>query len=67
MQDPVASGVEFINISIEGFRGISVEGFRLFTGIARDSVWGALGFLDTFWFLLRLAIYLIKNIHSYLC
>ena len=40
MQDPVASGVEFI--------GISVEGFRPLTGIARDSVWGTVGFLDTF-------------------
>ena len=43
MQDPVASGVEFIVIL--------VEGFQLLTGIARDSAWGAVGFLDTFWFL----------------
>ena len=27
---------------------------------------GAVGFLDTFWLLLRLVIYLTQNIHSYL-
>ena len=48
------------------FVGISVEGFRLVTGIAGDSVWGAVGVLDTFWLLLRFAKDLIKNIHSYL-
>ena len=35
MQDPLASGMEFIVIS--------VEGFRLLTGIARDSVGGCCG------------------------
>ena len=58
MQDPVASGKEFIVIS--------VEDFQLLAGFVRDSVWGAVGFLDTFRLLLRFAIYLIKNICSYL-
>ena len=58
MRDPVTYGVEFIVISVESFRPL--------TGIARGSVWGAVRFLDTFWLLLRFAIYLIKNIHSYL-
>ena len=40
MQGPVASEVEYI--------GISFEGFRLLSSIARDSVLGAVGFLDTF-------------------
>ena len=40
MQDPVASGVEFIVISVEGFQPL--------TGIPSDSVWGAMGFLDIF-------------------
>ena len=66
MQDSVASGVEFIGISIWAFVGILVEGFQLITGITGDSVWGTVGFLDTFWLLLRFAIDLIKNIHSYL-
>ena len=36
------------------------------TGVARGSVWDAMGFLGTFWLLLRFVICLIKNIHSYL-
>ena len=43
---------------------ILVEGFLPLTSIAEGSVWGAVGFLDTFWLLLRFVIYLIKNIHS---
>ena len=36
------------------------------TDIARGSVWDAMGFLDTFWLLLRFVVYLMKNMHSYL-
>ena len=59
MQDTVASEMELILILVEGFWPL--------TSTAKDSVWGAVGFLDTFWLLLMFVIYLIKNIQSYLC
>ena len=45
MQDPTLLCLEWSSFAYpsRAFDEISVEGFRLITGIAGDSVWGAVG------------------------
>ena len=57
IQEPVASEMDSFAILVKDFSPLG--------GITEFLAWGAAEFLDTFWFLFRFIIYLIKNIHSY--